>query len=374
VKRQTNVLLVFGLLFCSPPRGQAPTRGLSQAHLDAKDADGQNNKELRQKQADSKEPDEPQDKEPTEEKVDPKELRIFALRAGSLEDKRTLHEVVSYEVSGKADYVYYKICPKDGQNKECVENIYTMDRLILPVLLAGTIQISVRACVDEERALDPKGNCGPWEEKLHDTHRYSPEVGVLLQEKDRIIQRLRVIETDYRAALIAFQKESKECVDRDAGAQKLLDSKLKFIDLVLEAPFGWIADTVTMQANNIVDATGTEKEVGAVGDALKGLGSKISDFFGEKCASMGEEMCGYAHMAKDMGAMMARGMFNPVDSVGMLSNAMHDLAADPKDLVKRNCYAEASLQLRQDAMDRLWIQSRDRLKKIKEELDSKEFL
>ena len=379
-------MVLWVIVACSGPATQTPSarQGVKRAANDSDSLHKTNERRSSVRDDDSEFRNSSDSSSAKLSKVDPASLFIVNVRVGTFRDKRLVHELVSYESDGRSDYVYYRVCPLEKTDQdcegdacetggECIENIYTLDRVILPVLKAGQVLVGVRACVEKERSKSSRETCGPWNEILHNTLRRDQVAEKLLIEKDRVLGSLDKLENDFRNALETFRDEAYECLERDSEAHKHLESKIRFADLIMRAPVGWMTDSVKMHASNMVSTVGLEEEFGAVGKAIGELGGEVSEFLAEQCEGLGEQWCGYLRQVKELGGTMLAA-FNPVHSVGVLSGAIHDLTSDPEDLVKRSCQAESAFQQRQNAIEQYWVNKADRLRSIKEQLAQKGYL
>lgn len=306
-------------------------------------------------------------------KIDASTLFISNLRVATFQNKKIINELVSYEADGRADYVSYKICPMDQKSDTCVENIYTMNKIILPYLLAGDVLISVKACIDPEKAKNSSISCGKPNEIVYNSRRRDSEIESIMLEKDRIMDGLKKLEEDFRSALENFTKEGYQCLKQDAAVQKNLESKIKFSEYILKAPFGWMWESAKSQANNAAGLVGLSGAMEEVGDGISKLFDEIGEFLGDQCNALGEEWCGILRTVKSFAGIMLEA-FNPVHSIGTFSGAIHDLTANPDSLVKRNCHAEENFQVREDTITQYWNNQLRRLQEIKAELEAKGYL
>ncbi|MBI2602712.1 MAG: hypothetical protein HYW48_06630 [Deltaproteobacteria bacterium] len=100
--------------------------------------------------------------------VDASQLKIQKIKLSETNIEGHAALRIAVEINERAEYVQFYICtlgePQSCQPKKNSPDISYLDWLDYPVPPSGEIQVSVQACVEEEHALDPLFNCGPWKE------------------------------------------------------------------------------------------------------------------------------------------------------------------------------------------------------------------
>lgn len=314
--------------------------------------------------------------------IDPRTLFVAKLNLSNFHSQGVPAEMLNVELDGRASYLFYKICRLEVNNcndegilceeeiAKCEENITSLNRVILPPLVGGKILLSVKACVDKAQSSNPSENCGSVREELVDSRRYDEATEKLLEQKAYLLASLKGVESDYRFALSEYVREARACGEHDAEVEKILNAKIKFISTFLEAPIGWMYDGLRATISNVLYGVGLESLDIAAKDAYATFKDKIKEAARNVCDKMSESSCLSVTMSLDTLKGFAVG-FNPVHSIGTLSEAVWNLTVDPDVLNKKGCHAEENLRTRQNALEQVFSSRKQNLMEIENSLSGK---
>ena len=332
--------------------------------------------------------------EPAEEKivkVDAKKLFVFNVRVTKLNKQLESVLSLSYDPDGRADYLEYMICPLEktdqqcregeeivcAQGGECVPGITVHNRVVIPKLHAGRVQIKVKACIERERALS-QDVCGNWEEKEYYSSYFDQRIAHLYGRALTLKKSLgNLVEKDYRNALQTFTEEGRACDLHNAEVDKVLKSKVRVVEQFLRAPASWFKASGENLGDAFLGEGGTQEVIGAISD----LGKKISKELDKICQSIadtgaaGDFSCKLFRGTASFGKTML-GAISPVTAVGTLSNSIHDVyygtfKGEGDKLVAKGCHAEANLQRTVYAIETQMQYKIQELGNIKKELQFK---
>ena len=200
---------------------------------------------------------------------------------GNYQNNGTLSEVLSFSVSPAATYITYKICPLDVTEQtcpknqlcavggECWEQVTLYDRVALSYVGGGQIQVSAQACIDAQEALTNE-TCGPMNEILYNSNRYTGEVASLLSQREYIYSQYTNYALQLETVLNTFMTNSKAdlsdpvhgCLQNNLQAYHALEAKVSAVQMYLQAP---IDDTMDVLRSNA-----------AGGAILSGLSTTLS--------------------------------------------------------------------------------------------------
>lgn len=323
------------------------------------------------------------------EKVDSKNLRVLNLSVGKMVEDGKRGELISYALAGAADYVSWTICPEEETTQTCtrtdtqacsiggacVQNVTPYNKVLIPNMFAGKILISLQACVEPEKALDPSKLCGQVESMEYNSHYTDLETATLFQRRQNLISSINAKGVEKKKAYVDYQNDLLDCIKNNAAVEALLRSKIAVIEQIIKGVFfkmfAWAPVKVAQEMQKtqagsalIAGATNTvnygvdklteaKDKVCSLSDStmvdqscmqdLKDKNSTMSDSEKAKfCLSVQpgvvQNICGMigtmAHGALDMLKMM-----NPMQSIAILSDAIHTLS-DPEHSVSRACLAD----------------------------------
>jgi hypothetical protein len=186
------------------------------------------------------------------EKINPSSLKVYNLTVGNMRQASSLGQSLSFEVSGSADYIFWKFCPQEktdqkcpenrecSEGGECIQNVTVYNRVTVPPLYAGDIFVSVRGCLEPEHSLNTKEPCGPWEVVRYNSKKSNDKVIALLNEKDKIIHDLGEIQRERLYVYRDFSQEGRECLKTNAKSVANLESRIRLAEEFLKAPVTWV--------------------------------------------------------------------------------------------------------------------------------------
>ncbi|MBC62535.1 MAG: hypothetical protein CMP11_08765 [Zetaproteobacteria bacterium] len=287
------------------------------------------------------------------EKIDTSLLKIYNVSISDVrQNNGNIQQIASFDLPYNTGYTTFTICPKENTDQECSEDysqcaeggacvtqIANYSRIIIPKLYAGEVEITFQACIDDRSRSLNNEPCGPKKIVYYDSKRANIEVLKLLNEERRYKEAAANLVLDYRQFLEEWEKETIKCMKQNADADKLLQTKLRFVQQYMTAPYNYTVDVA-------LGYPGVEN-VSAEVDAFK---TKTQDFLAEECVNMTEAIneadkkligCTFAAGAWEVGKMFATGV-NPATAVQQISNAIHTLA-DPRNSVPLLCSQEEKL-------------------------------
>ncbi|MBI2603896.1 MAG: hypothetical protein HYW48_12660 [Deltaproteobacteria bacterium] len=230
------------------------------------------------------------------EKVDAAKLRIFNLSVGKLADKGKKAEIISYSISGKADYAFWRICPMEqtfqecpegrttcSVGGECVENVTPYNRVVVPKLFEGKVLVSVKGCVEPDKATS-REICGTFADKEYQPGTPDLKLRNLYQRRQDVIKALEKLGRDKYQIFVEYRDDLQFCLEHNADVEERLRAKIRIIDQLLKTPVNWFIEGVKNTGQSIdkaldgipgIVATGAEDAGKYTVDGLDWLGDQI---------------------------------------------------------------------------------------------------
>lgn len=195
-------------------------------------------------------------------KVDTEKLRVFNLSVGKMAEKGKKAEIISYSISGRADYAFWRICPMEqsfqecpagvtcAAGGECVENVTPYNRVVVPKTFEGKVLVSVKGCVEPDKATGSE-TCGPFADKEYQPGAIDSQLRTLYQRRLDVIKSLEKLGRDKYQIFVEYRDDLQFCLDHNADVEERLRTKIRIIDQLLKTPVNWFIEGVKNTGGSI---------------------------------------------------------------------------------------------------------------------------
>lgn len=327
-------------------------------------------------------------------KVDASKLRISEVSVGKMTEGGKRSEVVNFTTWGQGDYVHWQICPEDPPNDgvvncvpsdtqacglggACVQNVTSYNKILFPHLYAGNVSISMKFCVDPERAMDSKVVCGDSTVYPYNSRAVNADVQALFLKRQGLLDAINKIGVEKRQDYQNYANDLQDCLDSSKQNEAYYQSKIQTINQLIKGVFWnmfiwapksvWKAMQETENGSKLTQ--GLTSALSATKDAFSDMGKKFCDLGAtqatdESClsnlkdakASMTQAqidafcsaglkrekgMDGFCKLMGTLGDTVSTMIqsADPMQSFSVLSDAIHTVS-DPSGSVAKQCTAE----------------------------------
>ena len=187
-------------------------------------------------------------------KVDASTLAVSDIAVGKFLQAGARTEMVSYAMSGQADYLFWQICPEQpsadstatcvatdtqpcAPGGACIQNVTSFNKILFPNMFAGNVMISLKACVDPDHALNANVTCGPYANLLYNSDYINTQVAALFGKRTDLLTALNSAGAEEQTAYMNYAGDLQVCMTSDAANAAYYESKIQVIDMLIKGVF-----------------------------------------------------------------------------------------------------------------------------------------